>query len=159
MYIQLLCKLQRRLLCNLRTYFVIFPASYCKPHITNILPIIIFRYYRKPPNSSLHRRPSALCLPITCHPDPASRKRSKKTTSEQTVSSQDHRCKHLKKCEQESLMKIHNEVYVTRSQLDSTFDKYEEVIEMEVDKPSYQVPSKNVIKLLKPRVRGFTVVI
>lgn len=86
-----------------------------------------FRYYRKTIPFSAYKKPSTLCLPMACEPDPASYPRSKKPAELDHIPS-----KHVEKTSscQNSKPRMDyaaGELQITNSSLDAVLTRYEKM--------------------------------
>ncbi|GJQ83862.1 hypothetical protein Trydic_g6740 [Trypoxylus dichotomus] len=139
------------------------PSSIRRHPITVRTP----RFYRRPGSTTLYKRPSTLCLPVACQPDPAVYKRSKRSSNDQIytpeyvyqaapiakVAYASEKTKNAShKILQDPSGSDYNDLNVTKSKLDAALQRYEQIFEKNGADVDQRYPDAKIAQMLRPKV-------
>ncbi|KAI4462144.1 hypothetical protein MML48_5g00001507 [Holotrichia oblita] len=128
------------------------------------------RFYRRPGSTTLYKRPSALCLPVACQPDPAVYKRSKRPSNDQIypteyvyqqppappVTKVGYPTERIRSSQykppQEPPGNEYTDLNVTKSKLDAALQRYEQIFEKNGTDAEQRYPDAKIAQMLKPKV-------
>ncbi|KAK9746865.1 hypothetical protein QE152_g5784 [Popillia japonica] len=126
------------------------------------------RFYRRPGSTTLYKRPSALCLPVACQPDPAVYKRSKRPSNDQIYQpeyvyqpppatkvaypTERIRSSQYKPAQEATPGGEYTDLNVTKSKLDAALQRYEQIFEKSGTDGDQRYPDAKIAQMLKPKV-------